>query len=156
MTRTPRTCTVDAPVETVWALLADFGAISSWAGNVDHSCILQTPDHADADDMVGATRRIQTGRTTLVERVTSWEPTASLAYDIEGLPPVLGRVSNRWDLLPDDPLATIVTLTTTVDTGARPHQRLVAAVASRLMARQSDVMLDGLRRRVQDGAQQHG
>jgi len=32
-----RVATIGAPPEAVWATLADFDAISEWAGNVDHS-----------------------------------------------------------------------------------------------------------------------
>ena len=48
-----------------WDVLADFGAIATWAPNVDHSCLMseQEPD-------VGTTRRVQTGRTTLLETVS--------------------------------------------------------------------------------------
>lgn len=39
------TCTRDIAAEpgAVWAALADFGAISGWASNVDHSCLKRRP-----------------------------------------------------------------------------------------------------------------
>lgn len=154
--QTSRARTIPAPAEAVWAVLADFAAISSWASNVDHSCVLREPE---VGEMVGTTRRIQTGRTTLVERITLWDPAAALAYDIEGLPPVLRRVTNRWDLAPGGARSTTVRLTTTVDAGPRPPQRLIAAIAGRVVARQSDVMLDGLAERLRTemiGAPHHG
>ena len=38
------------------------------------------------------------GRNTLVERILEFDPPHTLAYDIEGLPKRLGRVTNRWTL----------------------------------------------------------
>ncbi|HEY5336402.1 MAG TPA: SRPBCC family protein [Mycobacteriales bacterium] len=130
--------TIHASPEAVWGVLADFASISTWADNVDHSCLLHTGEPG-----VGMTRRIQAGRTTVVERIVTWEPLATLAYDLEGLPPVVRSARNRWDLTPESG-ATRVTLTSTVDAGPRPPQQLVARVVGRVLARQSDVMLAGL------------
>ena len=90
-----RTRTVAAPLQSVWEVLADFGALSSWAGNVDHSCLL---DHGAGTTLLGASRRVQVGRNALVERVVDCAAPTTLAYDIEGLPRRLGRVNNRWTL----------------------------------------------------------
>jgi len=46
----------------VWAVLADFGALSSWVDGVDHSCLLE---HTGDGIGVGTTRRVQVGRITL-------------------------------------------------------------------------------------------
>ena len=81
----------------MWDVLADFGAISSWAANVDHSCLLE---HGPTGTAVGTSRRVQVGRDTLVERITEFDRTGALAYDIEGLPRRLRRVANRWTLAP--------------------------------------------------------
>src|ERR1700712_2217771 len=35
-----RSRTIAADPQSVWDVLADFGSISSWADNIDHSCIL--------------------------------------------------------------------------------------------------------------------
>ncbi len=104
------------PPQAVWEVLADFGALSSWAGNVDHSCLLE---HAVDGVAVGTSRRVQVGRDTLVERITEFDAPVALAYDIEGLPRRLRRVSNRWTLTPAGD-STTVTLTSTVDIGANP------------------------------------
>jgi hypothetical protein len=147
MTEICRRGIVDASPDDVWALLADFGMISAWAANVDHSCLL-----TEQTAGVGTTRRIQTGRMTVVETVTTWTPPGpggggELAYSITGLPPVIRSVSNHWRLDPtttDTAPRTAVTLTTTVHAGRRlPHQAIAAIVARRL-ARVSDVMIAGL------------
>jgi uncharacterized protein YndB with AHSA1/START domain len=135
---TSRSRTIQASPQAVWDVLADFGWISRWAGNVDHSCLL-----TGGGPGVGMTRRIQTGRTTVVERIVTWLPPTTLAYELEGLPPVVRSARNRWDLTADG-TATRVTLTSTVDAGPRPPQQLVARVVGRVLARQSDVMLTGL------------
>ena len=58
--------------------------------------------HRESDDEpMGMTRRIQSGRTTLVERVVTWDPAGTLAYEIEGLPKVIRPVRNEWHLDPD-------------------------------------------------------
>ena len=133
-----RSRTVAASPAEVWAVLSDFAGISSWAPNVDHSCLL-----SDQLAGVGAVRRIQTGRVTVVERVVDWAEVDRLAYRIEGLPPAIKSVINAWELEPDGD-GCRVTLTTSVDVGPRPPQQLVARGIGRRLAGVSDQMLDGL------------
>lgn len=133
-----RSTDVAAPPADVWAVLSDFGAISSWATNVDHSCLL-----SDQTEGVGAARRIQTGRTTLVERVVAWEPPSTLSYALEGLPPVVRSAINTWHVHATEDGAR-VSLITRVDAGPRPPQKLLAKAVSRKLAQASDVMLAGL------------
>lgn len=140
-----RTRVIAAPPQEVWDALADFGAISSWAGNVDHSCILFSG--ADGGP-VGTARRVQVKRDALVERITEFDPPRTLAYDIEGLPRRLRRVTNRWTLEPGAGNCA-VTLTSTVEIEPRPLQRLAEHALCRFLARQSDVMLAGLANRLE-------
>lgn len=140
MTEISRTRNLEAGVDEVWAALADFGAIARWAPNVDHSCLL-----SERVEGIGAVRRIQAGRSTLLERVTEWEQGAILAYTIEGLPPVVRSVVNRWAVEPDGG-GTRVVLTSRVESGSRPPQRLVARAIGRRLGAASDQMLDGLER----------
>jgi uncharacterized protein YndB with AHSA1/START domain len=129
---------VDAPPEEVWAVLADFDHISRWAPDVDHSSPLTSQTEG-----IGTVRRVQVGRTVLVERVTEWDPPRALAYDLEGLPPVVGGATNRWVLRPDG-AGTDVTLTSTVDPGARPAGRLVAPLVARKLAKAGEGLVAGL------------
>ncbi len=144
-----RTRTIAARIGDIWETLADFGSISSWAGNVDHSCILFSgPDGAP----VGTARRVQVDRDAFVERVTEFDPPRTLGYDIEGLPRRLRRVSNRWTLAPaagDLAAATAVTLTSSVEIGPHAIQKLAERVMCRVLARQSDAMLAGLANRLE-------
>ena len=136
---------VTASADAVWAVLADFAAISSWASNVDHSCLL-----SDQTEGVGMVRRIQSGRTTVVETVEHWEPGTALRYAITGLPPVIRSVTNRWsleaqgDAAAGTPIGTLVTLSTEIDAGSRPPQQLVAKIVGHKLGQASDEMLAGL------------
>ncbi|ORW90448.1 cyclase [Mycobacterium sp. IEC1808] len=141
-----RSRSIAARPQQIWDVLADFGAISSWAGNVDHSCIL----FAGADGAaVGTARRVQVKRDALVERITEFDPPRALAYDVEGLPSRVRRMTNRWTLDAAPSGSTVVTLTSTVEIGARPVQKLTEGVLCRFLARQSDVMLAGLANRLE-------
>jgi len=141
-----RTRTVAAAPQAVWDVLADFGSLSSWARNVDHSCLLE---HGAAGVDVGTSRRVQVGRNTLVERVTDCAPATTLGYDIEGLPRRLRRVANCWTLAPTAQGFTAVTLTTTVEVGSNPVAAIAERAMCRLLTKQSDVMLAGLAERVE-------
>ena len=137
-----RSRTIAAEPKEVWDVLADFGSISSWADNIDHSCILN-----HRSEPVGTTRRVQIGRNALVERITEFDPTWALAYDVEGLPKRLRRFSNRWTLRRIQGGDTVVTLTTTVEIGPHAMQKLAERAVCRAQVRQSDVMLAGLAKR---------
>jgi hypothetical protein len=138
--------TIPASPQAIWDVLVDFGALSSWADDVDHSCIL---NHGPDGALPGTTRRVQVGRNVLVERITqadqpmTADQPATLAYDIEGLPRRLRHVANRWTLRPSGP-ATVVTVTSTVDIGTNPLAREVERIVCRYMAKLSDSMLAGL------------
>ncbi|MEE6140094.1 SRPBCC family protein [Mycobacterium sp. 050128] len=142
-----RTRIIAARVQEVWDVLADFGAIVSWADNVDHSCILSS---GAGGAPVGTTRRVQVKRDTLVERITEFDPPHALAYDIEGLPRLLRRVANRWTLAASSDDSTAVTLTSTVEIGPWPPQQLAERVVCQVVARQSDSMLAGLANRLEN------
>ena len=141
-----RTRLIAARAGEIWDVLADFGSISSWADNVDHSCILFPG--ADGGPL-GTSRRVQVKREALVERITEFDPPRALAYDVEGLPRRLGRVTNRWTLAatPGDSGATVVDLTSTVAIGPHPPQQLAERILCRFLARQADVLLAGLANR---------
>lgn len=142
MAEIARSRTIAAEPKEVWDVLADFGSISSWTDNVDHSCILN-----HGSEPVGTTRRVQIGRNALVERITEFDPTWALAYDVEGLPKRLHRFNNRWTLRRVQEGNTVVTLTSTVEIGSGPLQRLAERVVCRVQVRRSDVMLAGLAKR---------
>jgi uncharacterized protein YndB with AHSA1/START domain len=140
-----RTRTIAAIPSEVWDVLADFGALSSWVDRADHSSILV---HGADDDPIGTARRVQMGRNTLVECIVEFDAPSTLAYDIQGLPTKLGRVTNRWAIRPSGQ-STVVTLTSAVDIGSGRLQQLAERVVCRVIARESDGMLAGLAKRLE-------
>ena len=138
-----RTRTVAAEPQAIWDVLADFGAISTWADNVDHSCLLSPAEQGIG---VGTTRRVQVGRNTLVERITAFDRARTLAYDVEGFPRWL-TVNNRWTFAPSAG-ATAVTLVSSV-TVTGPLGRIAEGIVARVSAKQLDAMLDGIAKQVE-------
>ncbi len=134
-----RSRTITAAPGAIWDVLADFGSLSSWADDVDHSCILR---HGP-DDPLGTSRRVQVGRNTFVENIIDFDPPVRLAYRIEGLPTRVRTAVNRWTLTSNG-AATKVTLTSTLRVDAGPLSRAVEWLVCRGMARQSDRLLAGL------------
>lgn len=141
-----RARTIAAHIGDIWDVLADFGSISSWAPNADHSCILFSGPNGGR---VGTARRVQVKRDALVERITEFDPPRALAYDIEGLPSRLRRVTNRWTLAPAGDDAALVSVTSTVEIGLHATQKLAERILCRFVSRQSDSMLAGLANRME-------
>ena len=139
-----RSRTIAADRQSVWDVLADFASISSWADNIDHSCIL-----VQGNEPVGTTRRVQIGRNALVETITNFDPLRTIAYDVDGLPKRVRRFTNRWGLRPTGNGATIVTLASTVEIGSGAVRELAERALCRVQSRQSDIMLAGLARRLE-------
>lgn len=146
MSRLERSATITARPERVWEVLADFGSIADWVPLIQHSCLL-----SDQAERPGAVRRVQIARQTLVERVVTWNPARELAYDIEGLPPIVGTPRTTWRLTPTKD-GTSVVLTTEIDTGPNPAKMLAARKALERMALASELMLTGLTTAAQEVA----
>jgi hypothetical protein len=134
-----RVRTLATDPQIIWDVLADFGALGTWADNVDHSCLLRA-----TAEPVGRTRRVQVGRTVLTECIIEFDPPGTLAYAIGGLPSFTGRVQNRWDLHQMSERSTEVCLTTSVDIGSRLPQRLAERVVCRILAKSSTDLLTSL------------
>jgi hypothetical protein len=135
---------IAADPQAVWDVLADFGSISSWADNIDHSCILN-----QGSGPIGTTRRVQIGRNALLETIIEFDTTRALGYDVEGLPKRVRRFNNRWSLRPVADGGTVVTLTSTVEIGSGPIRKLAERTVCRVQVRQSDIMLAGLANRLE-------
>jgi uncharacterized protein YndB with AHSA1/START domain len=129
---------IAAAPDEVFATLAAFDQISRWAKNVDHAAYTTT-----ITEGLGATRRVQSGRVTVLETITEWAPPTRMAYSISGLPKIAGQVTNRWELAKVAG-GTQATMTTTIEAGSNLLGRLVAAVLGRVLGRVSDQLLDGL------------
>jgi uncharacterized protein YndB with AHSA1/START domain len=124
---------VDAPVERVWEVLAQFGEISRWGTGVDHSTLLTSGPVGP-----GTTRRVQVGRNALRETITTWEPGSRLAYALVGLPPVVRSATNTWQV-EAVPGGTKVTLSSEVQ--APP---VIVRLVARRMAKVGEQLVDGL------------
>jgi uncharacterized protein YndB with AHSA1/START domain len=134
----------------VWAVLADFPAIVTWAPNVDHS----TPA-TEAHGGIGAVRRVQVGRITLMETIVDWRPGELLAYTVEGLPPIAGSIVTTWELTETgdgDATTTKATVTTVVQPRPNPIGRFVARALSRQLGRAAKQMLGGVAAKAEEGS----
>ncbi len=138
MTEVAHSRVIAAPTTVVWAVLADFPSLAEWAPAITHSSSM-----SDATEGIGMVRRVAVGATILLERVSEWEPEASLAYEVEGLPPVVASVVNQWTLSPEG-AGTAVTLTATVEPGPKPPMKVVAALAARKIGSTNKMLLDCL------------
>lgn len=138
MTTVRRHRTIGAPPADVWSALADFGGVSRWAANVDHSCVM-----TEQTSGIGTVRRVQTGHTTLIETAETWQKGESLSYTITGLPRMIRTAVTTWSLEASGD-RTVVTVRTDVDAGPRPSQRVIAKVIGRKFATAADEMLAGL------------
>ena len=128
-----------APMEVVWARVADASSWSTW-GEWNETVLDREGE--PAPDGVGALRRFRRGRLTTVEEVVAFEPPSRLAYEVRsGVPvrdyhsevtlePVGGGTRLRWvSTFDGNPVAgTIVKLVLArlLPEGAR---RLAAAAA---------------------------
>ena len=140
MSGVSRPRTIAADTEKIWAVLADFGSLSTWADGVDHSCLLG--NGADGDPL-GMTRRVQVGSDTLVETIVAFAPPHLIAYAISGVPRRMSA-SNRWDLRPSGAGRTTVTLTSTVLMKPSPLRPVAERIGARLVAKRSAALLDSL------------
>jgi uncharacterized protein YndB with AHSA1/START domain len=135
---------IAAPVAKVWAALADFPAIASWAPQVDHSSAT-----TEARGGIGAERRVQVGRIALLEKIVDWQPDSLLCYTVAGLPPVAGSIVTTWELTDIDGDATKTTVTTVVTSRPNPLSRFVGRALSRQLGRAAKQMLGGLAAKVE-------
>jgi hypothetical protein len=137
---------IAAQPQAIWDVLADFGAISSWAGDVDHSSLL---NRGPGGGPLGTTRRVQMGRNAVVERITVFDPPTTITYAIEGLPRFLGKVANSWTLRQQGDV-TDITLTSTVVMGHNPLASAAEWAVLRGMAKTSESLLAGLTTRMEN------
>jgi uncharacterized protein YndB with AHSA1/START domain len=137
---------IAAPAAKVWAVLADFPAIATWAPQVDHSTAA-----TEAHGGIGAVRRVQVGRIALLETVVDWQPDVLLSYTVEGLPPIAGSIVTTWELADRDG-QTKTTVTTTIHPRPNPAGRFVARALSRQLGRAAKQMLSGLAKRVEEAS----
>lgn len=133
-----RSRVVTGSIEEVWATLADYGAIHTWARGLDGSSLI-----GEGPVGLGTARRVKVGPLRLTEEVTRWAPPFELAYRIDGLPPIVRSVVNAWRLEAEG-ASTRATLTTTLDPRTFPGGRLLAELFGAQLAKTSAELLAGL------------
>lgn len=144
-----RSRTIAAEQSAVWDVLADFGALSTWADGIDHSCLLR-----QGDEPVGTARRVQVGRDTLIETIVAFDVPRELAYDVESVPRWFS-VSNRWNLRAAAGGGTTVTLTTAVRMRPHPLRPIAERIFARLTAKRSDDLLSSLAKHTEKHSETH-
>ncbi len=88
---------IAANASQVWAVVADFSAVDTWANQVTRSYQI-----GDKSSGVGAQRHCDIqGFGGIDERVTDWIEGSSLSYEVTPLGP-LGVSHNRWTIEPLD------------------------------------------------------
>jgi hypothetical protein len=133
-----RSLVVGGGIEQVWATLADYGAIHTWARGLDGSSLV-----GDGPVGMGTVRRVKVGPLRLLETVTAWAPPFEVAYRIDGLPPIARSVVNAWRLEAVG-TSTRATLTTTLEPRGFPGGRLLAELFGAQLAKTSGELLAGL------------
>ena len=129
---------VSCQLTEAWEVLSAFGEISAWATNVSHSCLL-----SQQKEGIGATRRIQTGSSSVTEHISKWENSKYLAYEIRGLPPILKKITNTWVLEPSE-VGVQLSLTIEIIPIRRPATP-IAGIASLVFGRINSGMLKDLK-----------
>ena len=144
---------IAASKEKVWAAMDSPENMGRWQSGF-HAYTHKT----GVPGQVGSTAELvfdENGKhVVLVETVTEWEPEQMLAYEISGLPPLVQGVTNRWQIDATTANASRVTLSTNIQPGQRPPQRLAARALGRRLMQASDQMLDGLQARATSGGSQ--
>lgn len=135
---------IAAKKSKVWTTLADFPAIVTWAPNVDHSTATTV-----AHSGIGAVRRVQSGRITLLETIVDWQPEAQLGYTLGGLPTIAGSIVTTWRLV-EKADGTHVTVTSAIHPRPNPLGRIVARALERQLAKAAKQMLTGLANHVEE------
>ncbi len=122
----------------VWAVLADYFRLATWASQIDHSSAMTATPSGP-----GACRRVQVGSAVLLETVTDWETESVMAYDATGLPPVVRRFENRWTLTPDGD-GTAIELVGTLEPGPRPPMKVAVKAIARRVLKTNQSLVDDL------------
>ena len=119
-------------------MLSDYFSLADWASAIDHSSAMTA-----APAGMSASRRVATGAGVIIENVIDWKPPTAMAYEIVGLPPVVSRVENRWELRPSG-AGTTITLTCIVEPGPKPPMKVAAKAVARRIAKVNESLVSDL------------
>ncbi|MCI0633822.1 MAG: SRPBCC family protein [Actinobacteria bacterium] len=115
MDKVERQVLIEAPVDKVWSVLADFGNVAPWAPTIPASRLL-----TEATGGVGAERTCtHEAGFEVTERVVEWNEGRDFSYDVYGLPTPIESLRVTWAIRAQDN-ATMVTLTLRPEIGSGP------------------------------------
>ena len=136
---------IDASKEKVWEILADFSGVANWAPTITES-----RSTTEANGGVDAERSCEHEKMgTIYERIVAWEDGRSLSYDVtKGLPFPMKSLNNIWsvDAAGDNAM---VSVAMEFHMGLGPLGVLPALMAKRLMRKEIQVSLAGLKQYVE-------
>ncbi len=137
---------IDAPIERVWAVLGDFGAVYKWNPTVTHSSLI-----AGEGTGVGAERSCTVaGFGDITERAIAWEEGKSMTVEISGAP-MLKSAKGTLELEAHGD-GTRVTMHVDYQTSMGPIGALMGAtIMKRKFGQTVDQALAGLRHHVLTG-----
>jgi uncharacterized protein YndB with AHSA1/START domain len=137
---------IAAPVEEVWAVLADFGGVAQWAPTVNHAVI--TNGLAAGLD---CTRECTVeGFGKVKEQIVEWNEGESYTYELGATGP-MKRARNTWAARPEGK-GTRVTFTVRFETRFGPLGAVLdRLVMRRKFAQQMRPSLAGLKQYVETG-----
>lgn len=139
---------IAAPVEEVWAVLADFGGVAQWAPTITDSAIV-----GGANGGVGAVRictHVKMG--TLEETIVSWTDGETYSYDVTaGLPFPMKALRNDWSVVEREASTTVI-LHQEFSTKLGPLGSLMELmIMKRMMRKEIGLALAGLKQYVETG-----
>jgi len=139
--------TINAPLNKVWQVLADFNDVYTWAPTVTHSNGLD-----EKNNQVGAGRHCKIeGFGSIDEVITQWQEKEGFTYTISDLGPLTKGLS-RWILTESTANKTIIT----VEFGYELRFSLVGKLLHKLVMRRKleaglPETLQALKKRVESG-----
>lgn len=137
---------IAAPVEEVWAVLADFGNVAQWAPTVNHAVITNGPAAG-----LDCTRECTVeGFGKITERIVEWNEGESYTYELGAVGP-LKRARNTWAVRADGK-GTRVTFTVRFELRFGPLGAVLdRLVMRRKFAQQLRPSIAGLKQYVETG-----
>jgi uncharacterized membrane protein len=143
MLKLSATACIDAPVNEVWAVLADLGAIHFWVEAIQHSyCPPQQRG-------VGAMRVCELKQARIEETVIEWDEGRSFKYRGVGAP-MMESATNLWSVEPHG-AQTLVTSTAEATMKGGPLGSLLELLAKPLFERLGAQSLASLKYYVEHG-----
>ena len=146
MSKLTRQIRINAPVEKVWEVLADFGGVSKWAPTVTESY-----STTEANGGIGAGRHCEViGFGGIEEEIVGWNESRSLSVSLENAGPIKSAVIT-FSVSPSGD-ETVVTLTTESQLKFGPLGAVIDKLFfPRLLGKQMAQTLAGLNHHAETG-----